>query len=237
MFREMAEVALGYAKYKNRESFFDDFEVFVFVRNIWQTIIQRRMPRPSEELLADVCREWDTFKAGSPQTAEQQAAREWLIHHTASQLTLAQVLAGAFEPAIGGYARPSEAASDKLATPDPVATTESATPPEPLFGAHAVPTIGSLGKAMEGLIPSRSATGTALFGSVLWPIGSIAKVMEGLLPSQGSARAAAGEVSRLAELLADATEKSEAGDTAPAAARPVSAVVAAQKKSDRQVNM
>jgi hypothetical protein len=75
------------------------------------------MPRPGEELLAEVCREWDTFKAGSLQTAEQQAAREWLIHHTASQLTLVQVLAGAFQPGIGRFARASEAASDKLATP------------------------------------------------------------------------------------------------------------------------
>jgi hypothetical protein len=207
MFREMAEVALGYAKYKNRGSFFEDFEVFVFVRNVWQTIIQRQMPRPDEELLAEVCREWDAFKAGSLQTAEQQAAREWLIHHTPSQLTLAQMLAA---QAIGRYARAGEVASDKLATPDAAATRESTVPPVGLFGVS----IDSLGKAIESLIPSQSATGTALFGSALWPIGSIARAIEGLLPSKGSARAAADEVSRLAELLADATEKSATGDTA-----------------------
>jgi len=207
MFREMAEVALGYAKYRNRGSFFEDFEVFVFVRSVWQAIIQRQMPRPGEELLAEMCREWDAFKAGSPQTAAQQAAREWLIHHTASQLTLAQLLAGTMEPAVGRSAKPREAASGKLSTPDAAATRESAMPPESLFG--------NLAKVIEGPIPSESPTstalfGTALFGGALWPIGSVAKAMEGLLPSQGSARAAASEVSRLAELLADATET---GDT------------------------
>jgi hypothetical protein len=258
MFREMAEVASGYAKYKNRGSFFEDFEVFVFVKSVWQTIIQRQMPRPGEGLLAELCRDWDTFKAGSPQTAVQQAAQEWLIHHTPSQLTLVQMLAGAFEPAIARNARANKAASDKLATPDAAATRESTMPPEPLFGEHTVPPIGSLGKAIESLIPSQSATGTALFGSALgpigslgkaieslipsqgatgtalfgsalWPIGSIAKAIEGLLPSQGSARAAAGEVSRLAGLLADATEEQAAGDTAVQPTRPPSTVV-----TDRQ---
>ena len=179
-------------------------------------------------VLAEVCREWDAFKAGLPQTAAQRAAREWLVHNTASQLTLAQVLAGAFEPAIGTYVKPSEAARYELAAPDPAATREPAMSSEPLFGVNTAPPIGSLGKAIESLISSESATGTARFGSVLGSIGTIAKAMEGLLPSQGNARAAAGEISRLAELLADATEKSEAGDTAVAPTR---------KKSDRQVNV
>jgi hypothetical protein len=206
MFRQMAEVALGYTKYKDRGSFFEDFEVFVFVRSVWQAIIQRQMPRPGEELLAEVCREWDAFKAGSPQTAAQRAAQEWLIHHTASQSTLAQLLAGTMEPAIGRSAKPREAESDRLATPDAATTRESVMPTEPL--------LGNLGKAIESFIPSQSPTSTELFGtgplgSALWPIGNIAKAMERLLPSQGSARAAAGEVSRLAELLADATETGE----------------------------
>src|SRR5215469_12476422 len=74
MFRQMAEVALGYTKYKNRGSFFEDFETFAFVRDVWQIIIQRQMPRPGEELLAEVCREWDAFKGGSPQTTAARAA-------------------------------------------------------------------------------------------------------------------------------------------------------------------
>jgi len=45
-------------------------------------------------------------------------------------------------------------------------------------------------------------------------IGSLAMVLEGLIPSQGSARAAAQEISRLAEALAEMTEGEAAGDTA-----------------------
>jgi hypothetical protein len=235
MFREMAEIGLGYAKYKNRGSFFEDFEVFVFVRNVWQAIIRRHMPRPREELLAEVSREWDTFKAGSPLTAAQEAAQEWLIHHTTSRLTLAQVLTGAFKPRIGRSGRPSEPESDNLATPEIAATRESAMPSEPLFCVSTVPPIGSLGKAIEGLIPSEGTADTTRSGNALWPIGSIAKAMEGLLPSQGSARAAAGENSRLAELLADATE--ETAGTAVAPTRPVSGIEKVRKKSNRQVSV
>ena len=54
MFRQLAEVALGVARQRNRGSFFEDFETFVFVRDVWQAIIQRQMPRPADELLAEI---------------------------------------------------------------------------------------------------------------------------------------------------------------------------------------
>jgi HAMP domain-containing protein len=222
MFREMAEVALGYVKYKNRGSFFEDFEIFVFVRDVWKNIIQRQMPRPDEELLAEVYRGWDAVKAGSPQRAAERAAREWLIDHTASQLTLAQMLAGAFEPAIGRHAKPHGAPSDKLAeTAESTAASDIDIPPNPPdslgpeSSVSAAPSIGSLGKAVERLIQSDGNARAALPATANCPIGSLAKVMEGLIPSTGSVRAAAGEVSRLAELLAEATE--EPASTAAAA--------------------
>jgi hypothetical protein len=228
MFREMAEVASGYAKYKNRGSFFEDFEIFVFVRDVWQTIIQRQMPRPGEELLAEACREWDAFKAGSLQTATQQAARDWLIHHTPMTMTLVQALAGSHEPPISGSVG-REPPDDKPSNPEAAAIGEPALQPKPIFSGGTAPPIGSLGKALESLIPSESVTSRAFSGSAVWPIGSIAKAMEGLLPSQGNARAAAGEVSRLAQLLADATEEQAAGDTAVQPTRPDSSFV-----TDRQ---
>lgn len=214
MFREMAEVSLGVARQKDRGSFFEDFEVFVFVREIWQIILQRQMPRPRDELLAEVGREWDAFKAGAPQTPAQHAAREWLIRHT--PMTLVQVLARVLEPAISRPAGRREPASDIPAkTPEAAETGDPNLSQQPVFGVGEVPLIASLGKAMEHLIPSEDAAAPAAFvGSAVWPIGNIAKAMEGLVPSQGSVRAAAGEVSRLAQLLADSTEESGIGGTA-----------------------
>jgi hypothetical protein len=219
MFREMAKVAFGVARQKNRGSFFEDFETFVYVREIWQLIIQRRMPRPNEDLLAEVCREWDAFKSGSLQTPAQQAAREWLIHHT--PMTLAQALVGAFEPAISRSVGPREPAHDEPATPEATEPKETVMPPKPLLSVGAAPSIGSLAKALEGVIPSEVAATTAFSGSAIWPIGSLAKIMEGLIPSQGSARSAAfREVSRLAQLLAEMTVGEAASDAAVPPAEP-----------------
>jgi hypothetical protein len=223
MFREMAAVAPDVIRQKNRGSFFDNFEVFVFVRDIWQIIMQRQMPRPDDELLAEVGREWDAFKAGSPQTPAQEAAREWLIQHTPlPHSTLAHVLAGAYEPAISELSGTREPASDKPAeTAESAAASDINIPPNPPdslgpgSSASTAPSIGSLGKAVEGFIQSDGNARAALPGTANWPIGSLAKVMEGLIPSTGSVRAAAGEVSRLAELLAEATE--EPAGTAAAA--------------------
>ena len=200
MFRELAEVALSIAKQENRGSFFDDFEVFVLVRGIWEIIIQGNMPRPDDELLTKVSREWDISKAASPRTATQAAAREWLIRHTPlpQGVTLQHLLAGTFEPAIG------KSDENREPTTHPPAPTPKSPAP-----AMSIPPIGGLGQVLEGFTQSEGNAGSAV-----WPIGSLAKVIEGLIPAKGSVRAAAGEVSRLAQLLAEATEDAPAGDPA-----------------------
>jgi hypothetical protein len=192
MFRELAEVALGIAKQENRGSFFDDFEVFVSVRRIWESIIRSHMPRPNDELLAKVSREWDLSKAASPRTATQAAAQEWLIRHTPLPhgVTLQHLLAGV-GPAIGENHEPT---SD---------------PPAPTPELAATGLFGSLGQVPAGLTRSEGNAGSAV-----WPIGSLANIMAGLIPAKGSVRAAAGEVSRLAQLLAEATEDTPADDPA-----------------------
>jgi len=222
MFREMADVALGVARQQNRGSFFEDFETFVFVRNVWQIIIQDQMPRPADELLAEISRKWDAFKAGAPQTHAQAAAREWLIQRT--PMALAEALAGAFEAAVSRSAGPPESASDKPAeTTEVAATGEPDTPPK-------IPALGNLAQATQHLFPPELTSGSFSSSVAVRPIGSIAKVMEGLVPSQGSARAAAREVSRLAQLLAELTEGEAASDTAVPRAEPDTGIVAARGK-------
>ena len=197
MFRELAEVALGIANQQNRGSFFDDFEVFVLVKHIWDIIIQSHMPRPNDELLAKVSRAWDASKAASPQTATEAAARDWLIRHAPLPhgVTLASLLAGAFGPAISKSDEKHEPTSDPAAIAPPASE-------------MSIPPFGGLGQVIEGLIQSDSNESTVK------AFGGVAKIMADLIRSQGSARAAAGEVSRLAQLLAEATEDSPAGDTA-----------------------
>jgi hypothetical protein len=187
-------------KQQNRGSFFDDFEIFVLVRRIWEIIIQDHMPRPDDELLDKVSREWDISKAASPRTATQAAAREWLIRYTPLPhgVTLAHLLAGTFGPALG------KSSENREPTGDPPAVT-----PESSATEMSIPPIGGLGQVLGGLTQSEGNAGSAV-----WPIGSLAKVIEGLIPAKGSVRAAAGEVSRLAQLLAEATEDAPAGDPA-----------------------
>ena len=215
MFREMAEVAIGFARHKNLASFFEDFEVFVFARDVWDAIIRSRMPRPNDELLDDVVRRWDTHKAGAPQTSAQMAAREWLIRHTHTSMTLAEALAGAFEPTIGRLAGTRESPSERPAgSSKAVEGEDTAIPAKPMFS------LGSLAKVMEGLTPSEGAVS---------PIGSLAKAMEGLIPSQGSIRAAAGEVSRLVRLLADAIEEETANHSALSPINPDQGAAAVER--------
>jgi hypothetical protein len=198
LFRELAAVALGVERQRKRGSFFEDFETFVFVRDVWQMIIQRQIPRPSEELLADVCREWDAFKSGARQTPTQAAVRAWLAHHT--PMTLARALSES--------AGPRESASDKPAERTKAAATgEPETPPK-------IPALGSLARATQHLFPPGLTSSSFASATTVRPIGSIAMALESLVPSLGSARAAAREVSRLAGLLAEMTEGEAAGDTA-----------------------
>ena len=159
------------------------------------------MPRPDDELLDKVSREWDASKATSPRTSTQAAAREWLIRHTPLPhgVTLAHLLAGAFGPAI------SKSSEDREPTRDTPAPT-----PELAATGTSIPAIGGLGQVVAGLT---QAEGNA--GSTVWAIGGVANIMADLIRSGGSsARAAAGEVSRLAQLVAEATEDAPAGDAA-----------------------
>ena len=200
MFRELAEVAEGVANQQNSGSFFDDFEAFVLVTNIWDIIIQSHMPRPSDELLAKVSRAWNGSKAASPQTTTEAAARDWLIRHAPLPhgVTLASLLAGAFTPATSKSDEKHEPTSDPAAVAPKLPASEMSIPP-----------IGGLGQVIEGLIQCDSNAEITVMA-----IGGVAKIMADLIRSQGSARAAAGEVSRLAQLLAEATEDSPAGDNA-----------------------
>jgi hypothetical protein len=230
MFREMANVALGVAGQKNRGSFFEDFEVFVLVRNVWQIIIQRQMPRPADELLAEVSRKWDAFKAGAPQTHAQAAAREWLIQHT--PMTLAEALAGTFEPGISSHAETSESVSDKPAeTTEAAAAGEPDMPPKPLSSRDKIPALGSLAQAIQHLIPSEFPSGSFSSSAAVRPIGSLAMVLQGFTQSQGNARAAAQEIARLVGLLAEMTEGEAASDTAVPRAEPDSGIAAARGNS------
>jgi hypothetical protein len=159
------------------------------------------MPRPDDELLDTVSREWDVSKAASPRTSTQAAAREWLIRHASLPhgVTLAHLLAGTFGPVIGKSSENREPTRDMPAPTFELAATGMSIPP-----------IGGLGQVLEDLTKSQ---GNA--GSTVWPIGGVAKIMADLIRLGGSsARAAAGEVSRLAQLLAEATEDAAAGDTA-----------------------
>src|SRR4029077_8118611 len=138
------------------------------------------MPRPTDELLAEVSRKWDAFKAGAPPTPAQAAAREWLLQPT--PITWAKAPAGPFGQGASSHAGTREPISDKPSETNELVTagaTAAASKPIDSFGVSA--------------------------GST-WPIGSLVTVMEGLIPSQGSARAAAREVSRLSQLLAEMTE-------------------------------
>jgi hypothetical protein len=145
---------------------------------------------------------------------------------------LQHLLATELERAISKPAGTGEPASDQSGqSPELAGAGDIAIAPKPsnIFGlsADVIPLIGTLGKAIEGLIQSEGNAGAALLGGAVWPIGSLAKVMEGLIPSQGSVRAAAGEVSRLAQLLAEATEEPAAADTAVPTTAPVTDIAAA----------
>ena len=172
------------------------------------------MPRPADELLAEIGRNWDKVKVGALQTPAQTAAREWLIQHT--PMTLAQALAGTFEPDIGRDA----GTGDKPAkTTEAAATEELDAPPK-------LPIMGSLAPTTQHLFPSELTSGSYASSVAVSPIGSLAIVLEGLIPSHGSARAAAREVSRLAGLLAEMTEGEADGDTAGPPAEPNNSIVA-----------
>jgi hypothetical protein len=154
MFREMAAAALVVKGRKNRGSFFEDFETFVWVRDTWQRIIQSQMPRPDDELLAEIGRNWDAVKAGAPQSAAQQAAREFIQGSYATSVSVS-------------------------------------------------------------------------------PIGNLDMVIQHLIPLKGSARAAAQEVSRLAQRIAEITEEEAPSDTAVLPAEPGTGIAAEHASSPR----
>jgi hypothetical protein len=216
MFSEMAEVARGYALHENRGSFFEDFEVFIFVRAVWEELIRRRMPRPDDELLADVSRRWDAVKAGAPETSAQMAAREWLVRHTAASKTLVDILAESYREAARQAAGTDQQARDTPAEETAPSSARDGDHPVtggPLFGwGYPADLFGYLG---TGATPPPHHAPPGLFSSGgIWPLASVVRAMEGLVPSKGSVHAAAGEISRLAQLLADATESATASDSA-----------------------
>jgi hypothetical protein len=201
LFRELAQVAVGIARQKNRGAFFEDFGTFVLTRGVWLNIIQRHMPRPDEGLLAAICREWDPTK---PPTSEHAAALEWLQVQIFERggVTLQHVLAAGVPTLVENRKPPSEQAAE---TPLPSAADDEVARRE----------IGSLTMMAAGLNLPEDDIGSVSLDSAALSIGSLAKVMEGLIPSQGSVRSAAAEVSRLAQLLADAVGEPASADITP----------------------
>ena len=226
MFREMAAVALGVERQKKRGSLFDDFETFVFVRDVWQILVQRQMPRPADELLTEIGRNWDAVKAGAPQSSAQAAAREWLIHHAPRPpgMTLAHVLAGGSGAGITWDVGTGESVGNK-----PAETNETAATGEP-DGPPEIPAMGSLAQATQHLSPSVLTSGSYASSVAVSPIGSLAMALEGLTPAQGSPRAAAQEISRLAGLLAEMMEGEAAGDATVSPVEPDNSIAAAHGK-------
>jgi hypothetical protein len=182
LFRELAEVASAIESQKSRGSFFDDLEVFALIRDVWAAIIQRHIPPPSDELIAELRRERADRKARAPQNRVHEAAWEWLIRRTPT--TLAQALAGAFEPA-----------SDK---------------PGPRSEAKVTGPIGALADIVGPLLQSERHGEAFAVGD----LGGLARIMEGLRPSEGTLGDAAVRVSRLAEIIAEAMEDSATRDAA-----------------------
>jgi hypothetical protein len=189
MFREMAAEALGVERQNNRGSLFEDFETFVVVMGIWGKIIQSRMPRPADELLAEIGRNWDAFKAGAPQPPAQQAARELIIH---SRMTRPA------DELLAEIGRKWHVF--KLGSPQPAAQQAAR---EWIQGSYANSVSVSL-------------------------IGHLDMVIQHLTPSKGSARAAAREISRLAERIAEMTEGEAAGDNAVPPVEPDNSSAAAR---------
>jgi hypothetical protein len=195
LFRELAEVAIGIARQNNRGSFFEDFETFVRIRQIWQAIIQRHMPRPDEQLIATIQRDWETNKSEPPRTSINEAVLEWLQHRALlrGELSLVQLLAGV---------------PNRIENPQPADDQPSGTSQAVATDHVAPPAFGSLAKVLEGLSPPKSGTSSTLTGSEAASLGSMAKIMEGFVQ-------AAGQVSRLAQLLANPTEETAATTDTP----------------------
>ena len=146
--------------------------------------------------------EWEAYKAGSPETREQAAAREWLIERAPFPhgMTLAHVLAGTPGSAIAKLAALASATNETAGTPGPASDSHAENPELDETGKVAITP-----KPFDHF-------GSAFSGAAFWPIGSIASVMEGLIQSRGGVHAAAAEVSRLAQLLAEATGEPTSGD-------------------------
>jgi hypothetical protein len=216
LFRELAKIAVGVVLQKNRGSFFDDFEAFVSTTNVWDSVIKDRMPAPDDELLAEVSRTWDAVKAGAPQTPAQRAASEWLIQHTQRSNLADLFAASAYAQAASQDAGTDQQARDVPAEKTAPSARAGGHPPTagPRLGLGFLGTLsGLLGTAAT---PSPGQGSPTLFGT----IGLLALVMDGLAASKGGFRAAAGDVSRLAQFIADATEPAPASDASVPPAVP-----------------
>jgi hypothetical protein len=206
LFHELAEIAVHFPLHKKRDSFFDDFEMFVSVTRIWDGVIAKRMPRPDEEILAEALRTPDA----APQTPVLRAARKWFIQQRLPRL--AEIFAAsAYEQAAG-----RDAGTDQQARDTPPEETAPASARE---GDHA-PTKGPVfvPLALLGTAATPSAN-QALFGTVS-ALGSLIKAMDDPVPLKGSVHAAAGEISRWAHLCADVVEPAPASDASAPPAAP-----------------
>jgi hypothetical protein len=208
MFREMAQVAESIKNEKGQSSFFEDLEVFADTRKIWDDIILRNMPPPSDEQITKLRRDWDAVKTGARRSLIRWATGGGLTQGTPP--TLAEVLAGAFEPiaskpaGIGEGAIAKSAASSVLPEAGGIQTSPADESGAVFPEDKTVPLMAEIVAPLLQRYPGAFAVGD---------LGSLARVMEALRPSGGTLRGAAKEVSRLVEVLAEAMEEAAASET------------------------
>ena len=165
-----------------------------------ETIIQDQMPRPDDELLDRVSRESD---AQSHVTADLYTGGVGMAdpsHPAPARRDIGASARRSVGPAISYWSEDREPTRDTpVRTPELAATGTS------------IPSIGRPGASSR----RSQRSGRQSPAASVWGIGGVANIMADSIRSGGSsARAAAGEVSRLAQLVAEATEDAPAGDAA-----------------------
>jgi hypothetical protein len=224
MFREMAGVAELIGSRKGEGSFFTDLEVFLETKEIWDRIIQRHMPLPSDELIAELRRDRDDVKTGARWNRVRQAIQERLFERYPPTLAgvisaswhAAELLGESVEPISGKPAGIDEAPKAKSAAPSaspaPADTGESARSPAMGSGqGKALPLLAEVIAPLLQHHPEAFSVGDPK-ALPLGHLGSLARLMEDLRASGGTLSGAAQQVSQLAEVLAEAMDEAPAGD-------------------------
>jgi hypothetical protein len=207
MFREMAQVAESVKNRKGQRSFFEDLEVFAETRKIWDEIILRHMPLPSDDQISKLREDWVGVQTEARRSLVRVWEWEWPIQ--SSRRTPRELL---IEALIGPIARkPAGIGGGALAEATASSVSSEATGPltsspgdelGPVFG-KAIPLMAEIIAPLLKGSPGEFDLGA---------LGSLARIMANLRPSGGTLKDAANGVSRLAAVLADALEDATAGE-------------------------